>query len=283
MMYIVISLLLFLLVVEEVLHRLNRGSPILDIDMAGDSVKQTEVSGNVKLNSLLFWLRILQLVMFGFLVAVIASSTGVRLMSTPRGKLSGLLLLLQVSRILNRKIINQWAVLGAGVLLQAFLLILLLLLPGITETVSFAFPAVHGGWIMSLLSFSVLFALTVTIPFTSTFFLRMFSREGSGFYSFLPTLAYSEYWIRRLSGLTVNLSVITLLMLSYLIFSVQYPAGESIMHITVILLVTACVTLMKNQGKLYHPLAVFLVTAAWLIRIAWLILDLSAVSSGWFA
>ena len=277
---IIVFILFFLLILEEILHRLNRGPSFMNVDLAGDSVENVEQKGKSSTTKILSLLRILQLLVFALLFSFIAARAGVKVIQTSSGQLTGLVLLIQVTRILNRKVINHWAVLGAAVILQVLLLVLLLI-SGITPDNSIAVTAHEAGWVISLMSFIVLFLLSATMSFTGTFFLRLLSREGSGFYYFLPSLAYSEYWIKRLTRISANSALITLLVLMFRIVNSGYPAGISILQIVLVLFLLTATSLFRNRLKLYHPAAVFLVAAAWLFNIIWLLLDITSLSSGW--
>ncbi|MCD4702100.1 MAG: hypothetical protein K8S24_09630 [Candidatus Aegiribacteria sp.] len=279
---IIVLILILLLVLEEILHRLNRGSSFMNVDLAGDSVEQVEQKGTGRIAWLLVWLRIVQLSVFALLFAIIAALSGVTVICTSSGQLAGLALLIQVVRIMHRKVINQWAVLGVTVILQVILLTLLLI-NGITPDSSIQIAAHEAGWIVSLMSFIVLFLLSVTMPFTGTFFMRLLSREGSGFYYFMPSLAYSEYWIKRLTRISANTSLLTLLMFVFLIINYGYPAGTSILQIVLVLFLLTALSLFRSRSKLFHPAAVFLVAAAWVFNIGWLLANLSSLSSGWIA
>ncbi len=277
---IIVLILFFLLILEEILHRLNRGSSFMNVDLSGDSVELVEQKGAGRITRVLPWIRIVQLIVFALLFAVIAALSGVKVIYTSSGQLAGLVLLIQVVRILHRKVINQWAVLGVTVILQVFLLILLLI-SGITPENSIKVAVLEAGWIVSLMSFIVLFLLSVTMSFTGTFYLRLLSREGSGFYYFMPSLAYSEYWIKRLTRISANSALVTLLMFAFLIINYGYPAGTSILQIVLVLFLLTATSLFRSRLKLYHPVAVFLVFTAWVLNIGWLLANLSSLSSGW--
>ncbi len=277
---IIVLTLFFLLVLEEILHRLNRGPSFMNVDLAGDSVEQVEQKGRGRITRLLSLIRIVQLFVFALLFSFIAARSGIKVIYTSSGQLAGLVLLIQGIRILHRKVINQWAVLGAAVILQS-LLLLLLLISGITPGDSTQITAYEASWIVSLMSFTVLFLLSITMSFAGTFYLRLLSREGSGFYYFMPSLAYSEYWIKRLTRVTANSALVTLLMFVFLIINYGYPAGTSILQIVLVLFLLIAISLFRSRLKLYHPTAVFLVIAAWVFNIVWLLADLSSRSSGW--
>ena len=121
---IIVLILFFLLILEEILHRLNRGPSFMNVDLAGDSVEQVEQKGSGRITRLLSLMRIVQLFAFALLFSIIAARSGIKVIYTSSGQLAGLVLLIQGIRILHRKVINQWAVLGAAVVLQVLLLML---------------------------------------------------------------------------------------------------------------------------------------------------------------
>ncbi|MEN8208507.1 MAG: hypothetical protein ABFR50_04565 [Candidatus Fermentibacteria bacterium] len=276
---LIVFILFILLILEEILHRLNRGSSFMNVDLAGDSVEQVEKKGIGRITRILTLMRVLQLFVFALLFSVIAALSGVKVIYTSSGQLAGLALLIQVTRILHRKVINQWAVLGAAVILQVILLTLLLI-NGLTPDNSILTTVHESDWIVSLMTFIVLFLLSVSMSFTGTFFLRLFSREGSGLYYFLPSLAYSEYWIRRLTRIASNFAIATLLVFVFLIINYGYPASTSILQIALVLFLLTAISLFRSRLKLYHTSAVFLVATAWLFNIIWLLADVPSLISG---
>lgn len=277
---IAVLVLLGLLLLEEVFHRLNRGPVFMNVDLASESVENLESGHQGRLTRVLSWIRMIQLLVFGFLFVYVAANSGVRLMYTPAGQLSGLLLLTQIVRILNRKVINQWAVLGVTVVFQGVLLVLLML-TGLGAGSVLSGSELTGRWIISLVSFSVLFMLTVTVPFAITYFMRMMSREGSGLYYFMPPLIYSEYWIRRLTRVTANLAMGLMLILVYMVASWGYPVVMALAHLVTVLSLYGALSLFRDRTKLHHPLAVTLVLLAWLLRLGWLLLEASSTEHGW--
>ncbi len=279
---ILILILLILLMVEEILHRLNSGSSFKNVDLAGDSVEEVENKRTGRITGILVWLRIVELLVFGLLFAVIAARSGVKVIYTSAGQLAGLVLLIQAVRILNRKVINQWAVLGVTVILQVFLLAMLLVTGTMPED-SIQPLAHEAAWIVSLMSFVVFFLLSVTIPFIGTFYLRLLSREGTGFYYLLPSLAYSEYWIKRLTKISSNTAFAVLLLILFLFIRFEYPAGTSILQAVQVAFLLIGRFFFRNRLKLFHPAAVLLVFAAWIANVIWLMANLSSVCSGWIA
>lgn len=280
MILILILILLGLLVLEELLYRYDRGFFLAGDDTAGESVQDVEEGRRSRMTQLLSWMRMLQLFLFGVLLAIAAAYAGFRVIYTPAGQLSALLLLTQVVRILNRKVINQWAVLGATVIVQCLLLFLLLLI-GLTPGAPRALAEVPGRWLLSFTSFAVLFLLTVTVPFTGTYYMRLFAREGSAAYYLLPTLVHSEYWIKRLTGVTAWLALGALLLLAFLVAGYGYPMVPSLIHMATVLMLLPALFLFRDSSKLHHPVAVTLVLLTWTIRIGWLVLEATPAGDGW--
>ena len=276
----VILILFFLLTLEEIFHRLNRESSFTDIVFTDNLVEQTEQKGTGRFSRLLSWIRALQLLVFGLLFAVIAALSGIRVLNTAAGQIAGLLLLIQVVRILNRKVINQWSVLGITVILQVFLLILLIF-SGLSPVPSFQTDASEADWFVSIISFAVLFMLSITMPFTVSYYMRLFSREGSGLYYFLPSLAYSEYWIRRLSRMSANTALASLLMFVFLIARYGSSVEIAVLHVVLVFFLFTSRVLFRNRLKLHHPAAVFLVLFSWIIGILWVFTGFASVSSSW--
>jgi len=277
---IIVFILFFLLMLEEIFHRLNRGSSFMNVDLAGDSVEQVEQKRTGRNSRLLPGIRIVQLIVFALLFSFIAAQSGVKVICTTSGQLAGLLLLIQVVRILHRKVINQWAVLSVTVILQVLLLILLMI-KGIAPDNSIQTIAHEVSWIVPLMSFVVFFLLSVTMSFTGTFYLRLFSMEGSALYYFMPSLVYSEYWIKRLTRISATGALITLLVILFLAFSYGHSAGPSILQIVLVMFLLTAKFLFRSKSQLCHPAAVFLVASAWIFNIVWLLTDLSSLSSGW--
>ncbi|OPL17638.1 MAG: hypothetical protein AVO35_09425 [Candidatus Aegiribacteria sp. MLS_C] len=266
-----VIVLLGLLLVEELIYRLSRGKVSLSVDLAGDTVEGTEKAGG-NLLRVMSWARFVQLLVFGLLLVLAASSTGVQLLNTPAGQLSGLLLLTQVVRIVNRKIINQWSVLGMTVVLQV-LMLLLMLITGADPTVPEGSGVFPGRWMISMVSFSVFFLLTVTVPFCATYFLRLLSREDGSFFYFLPSLVYSEYWIRRLTRFTAALALALFLSLSVLVAGYGYPLLPAMMNLLTVLLLLSSLAVFRDRMMLHHTPAVALVSIAWLLRLVRLLVD----------
>lgn len=277
---ILIFVLLGMLILEELLYRLDRGFFLAGEDIAGESAQNVEEGERSGMAQLLSWMRMLQLFLFGVLFAIAAAYAGFRLIYTPAGQLSALLLLTQVVRILNRKVINKWSVLGATVIVQC-LLLFLLLLTGLVPGGPLVSSDVPGRWMLSFASFAVLFLLTVTVPFTGTYYLRLAAREGSGSYRLLPTLVYSEYWIRRLTRVTAGVALGVVLLLAFLVVGYGYPMIPSLIHMATVMLLLTALSLFRNGSKLHHPVAVTLVLLTWAARIGWLVLEASPAGDGW--
>ncbi len=278
---IIVSLIsFFLLMLEELCHRLNKSVPLVDIDLTDDSFDRLSNGNPSKITKLLVWIRIGQLLVFGVLFALIAALSGIKVLYTTPGQLAGLILLIQVVRIANRRIIRQWAVLGCAVFLQVILLILLIL-TGLTAVKVNESAFYQTDWILSSLSFIVLFMLSLSFPLVCTYFIRLFAREGSNLYYFAPPLAFSEYWIKRIIRTTVIIAFAAFLFHLSLIIQSGNQAGPAILHLVLSILLFTSVFLFRNKRRLHHPVAFALIITAWIVNISWLIAGLTTASRNW--
>lgn len=278
---IILSLIsFFLLILEELCHRLNKASFFMDIDLIEDSFDRLENGNPSRITRLLVWIRIGQLLVFGVLFALIAALSGMKVLYSTPGQLAGLILLIQVVRIANRRIIRQWAVLGSAVILQVILLILLIL-TGLTAVNAHESAFYQTDWILSSVSFLVLLMLSLSLPLVCTYFLRLFAREGSNLYYFFPSLAYSEYWIRRIIRTTVWIALATFLFHLFLIFQSGNQTGPAILHLLLTILLFTSVFLFRNRHRLHHPVAFALILVAWIVNISWLLAGFASTSRNW--
>ena len=278
---IIVSLIsFFLLILEELCHRLNKASPFMDIDLTEDSFDILENGKPSRITRLLVWIRIVQLLVFGVLFALIAALPGMKVLYTTPGQLAGLVLRIQFVRIANRRIIKQWAVLGSAMFLQVILLILLIL-TGLTAVNAHESAFYQTDWVLSSFSFIVLFMLSLSFPLVCTYFIRLFAREGSNLYYFFPPLAFSEYWIRRIIRTTVLIVLATFLFHLFLIFQSGNQAGPAILHLILTILLFTSVFLFRNKRRLHHPVAFALIMIAWIVNISWLLSGLTTASRNW--
>lgn len=278
---IIVSLIsFFLLIVEELCHRLNKAVPLMDIDLTDDSFDRMSNGNPSRITRLLVWIRIGQLLIFGLLFALIAALSGMKVLYTTLGQLAGLILLIQVVRIANRRIIKQWAVLGSAVFLQVILLILLII-TGLTAVNAHESAFYQTDWILSAFSFIVLFMLSLSFPLVCTYFIRLLAREGSNLYYFFPPLAFSEYWIRRIIRTTVLIALATFLFHLFLVFQSGNQAGPAILHLILTILLFTSVFLFRNKRRLHHPVAFALIIIAWIVNISWLLAGLTTASMNW--
>lgn len=278
---IIVSLIsFFLLIVEELCHRLNKAVPLMDINLTDDSFDRLSNGNPTRITRLLVWIRVGQLVVFGVLFALIAAFSGMKVLYTTPGQLAGLVLLIQVVRIANRRIIKQWAVLGSAVFLQIILLILLII-TGLTTVNTHESAFYQTDWVLSSFSFIVLFMLSLSFPLVCTYFIRLFAREGSNLYYFFPPLAFSEYWIRRIIRTTVWIALAAFLFHLFLVLQSGDQAGPAILHLLLTILLFTSVFLFRNKRRLHHPVAFTLIMIAWIVNISWLLAELTTASMTW--
>jgi len=270
-----------LLALEEALYRLRRGSPDRKADLAGS---WTDAPGSSigRPALIMRWVRIAQLVSFSIIFAIVATSTGFGILLTVSGQLAGLLLLLQMARILTRKVINQYAVLLAATILQALLLVLLIIV-GLNAGGQLIPSDRSMDWLMSALAFSVLFQLSVAFSFSCTYSIRCFSTESSSLYESMPPLAFSEYWTRRLVRTAACTSVLTMFLQSLLFVFTGYPIGSVILQVILVSILITALYGFRDRTKLHHPVAMTLTILAWVLSMVWVLAGYSATSAIWFA
>jgi len=270
-----------LLALEEFLYRFHRGSSYREADLAGS---WTDIpKENIGRPSLFMrWVRMAQLICFGVIFAIIATSAGFGILLTVSGQLSGLLLLLQIVRILTRKVINKYAVLYVVVFLQ-FILLLLLLVYGLDASGQLIPSDRSMDWLMSALAFTVLFQLSVAFSFSCTYIIRYFSVESSPLFFSMPPLAFSEFWSRRLVRTGACTSVLTMLLQAVLFACTGYPIGSVLLQIVLVGILIAALHEFSNRRRLHHPVAMTLTILAWLLNMVWALAGFSATSANWFA
>jgi len=271
---------LILLALEEFLYRLHRGSPNREVDLAGSWTDIPE-EGISRPALIMRWVRMAQLICFGVIFAIAATSAGFGILLTVSGQLSGLLLLLQIARILTRKVVNKYAVLFAAVILQLFLL-LLLVIYGLNAGGQLIPSDRSMDWLMSALAFTVLFQLSVAFSFSCTYIMRYFSTESSPLYYSMPPLAFSEYWSRRLVRTAAITSVLTMLLQALLFAFTGYPLGSIILQILLVGILITALHRFSDKKRLHHPTAITLTILAWLLNMVWVLAGYSATSANWF-
>ncbi len=278
---ILVPVLLLTLLLEEIIYRLSRVRSIPSVELSGNPVEERNESERGDDGKLKSWIRMVQLFLFGALIATTAAKSGVRLMYTPAGQVSSLLLLTQVARIFYRKVVNQWSVLGATVILQCLLLALMPLL-GLNDGNGAATCDFQGKWFVTLLSFSTLFMLSITIPFCCTYYGRLLAKEDSDTYYSMPPLAYSEYWVRRLTRATAVMALTTFLALAFLtLFHGLPPSPATAVHLATTVLLFSSLFLFGKRETLHHPWAITMVSAAWLLNIGAVLAAGFAPCHGW--
>lgn len=275
----VIFFMIGLLVLEMLLHMPGGDPACLNIDLESVPALEAEGPAEGACARLLLWLHALQLAGLAYLFAATAQVHNEWMLSTPDGQISALLLLLQVVRMFNTKVLNQWAVASTAALFQLLLLILQVVFgpdPG-----QFRVQASPEAILVPAASLAVLFLLGVTQPFIATYYLRLFSREGTVFYYHLPPLIFSEQWIRRLTRLSAWAALALSLLLAAFAVLGGYSPAQAMLHAAPALLLLSAVRLFENRMKLHHPVAVTLAMSAWLLRLGWLLAGPLMAGDGW--
>lgn len=269
-----------LLALEELLYRLHRGASYRESDLVGTGTDASGEEGDGRLILIMRWIRTAQLVNFGVIFAAVATSSGFDILLTVSGQLAGLVLLLQVARILTRKVIDRYSVLYTVVVLQAILLGLLLVY-GLDSSEQLVPADQSMDWLLSALSFSVLFLLSIAFSFSCTYIFRFFSTEGSPLYYFMPPLVFTEYWTKRLVRIAGWTSLLVLMLNGILFINTGYPLGPAILQV-IILVILASAIWSFSRERLRHPTAIVLTMVAWVLNMGWTLGGLTAISGSWF-
>lgn len=270
-----------LLALEEFLYRLHRGASYRESDLAGTGTDASAEGDTGRLILVMRWVRTAQLLVFGVIFAIVATSSGFDILLTISGQLAGLLLLLQVARILTRKVIDRYSVLYTVVVLQALILGLLFIY-GLDSSGQLVPADQTMDWLMSALAFSVLFLLSVAFSFSCTYIFRFFATEGSPLYYFMPPLVFTEYWTKRLVRLAAWTSLLVFVLNGVLFFQTSYPLGPATLQLAILAILTSSLWRFADRKRLRHPWAIVLTMAAWALNMAWVLGGLTAISGSWF-
>jgi hypothetical protein len=185
-MHRVLSLLIIFLFLIEVLFHLKSGK-------AGRVAQSPVDSGEIGNSFDRFdLLRLLELLCMGLLFSTSAGST-----STGQGQLTVILVGMQTARLIGRRILSRWSVLGVIQVFEMALLLSILLMPvklpqHVYQLAPVPLLALLGG---------VVFGISVSIAaaFSFSYGVRLFSGEHSHLYNAFPPLAGSEGWAYRFS------------------------------------------------------------------------------------
>jgi hypothetical protein len=270
-----------LLALEELFFKLNSQPVTGCIDPRTHSIDHEDTVRSKRVTLLLRWMRMVQLAVLAVIFAMVAASSGFVILFTTSGQLAGLILLLQLARILTRKVVDQWSVLRAVVIMQAVLLVLLAAY-GLGSAGAKVPPYRTMDWLMTSLTFFGLFLLSISVAFCSTYFMRLISREGSPIYYSLPPLAFSEYWIRRMIRAASAVTALTLFLHAPLFLLAGYPPGSMILQCSLLAVMLPSLLLFQDRKRLHHPTAVILISLGWVLNMVWTLAGFTASSGNWF-
>jgi len=273
-------LALLLLALEELFFKLNSLPVTGCIDPRTHSIDHEDTCRSRRVTLLLRWMRLAELAVLAVIFAMAAASSGFVILFTTSGQLAGLILLLQLARIITRKVVDQWTVLRAVLVIQAILLVLLAVY-GLESGGEVVPPYRSMNWLMTSLSFFSLFLLSISAAFCSTYYMRLTSREGSPFYYSLPPLSFSEYWIRRMIRAASIVTASTFLLHAVLYLIAGYPPGSVILQCVLLAALLPALLLFHNRKRLHHPRAVLLTSLAWILNMAWTLAGFTASSGSW--
>jgi len=137
-------------------------------------------------------LRLLEMLVLGLVFSTSAGNT-----ATGHGQLTVVLAGLQTARLLGRRVLSRWSVLGVIQAFELFLLLSVLIVP------LHLTPDTYPLSPLSLLSLAggMVFSIFVYIAaaFSVSYGVRLFAREHSHLYDIFPPLAGSEEWAYKFS------------------------------------------------------------------------------------
>lgn len=227
----------------------------------------TEYESRTRRNSTIQkWVRFVELVLIMTLVLRVTSTRSVDIFLTRTGQISGLLLLLQIARIMSRRVISNLAVLITATTFQFVLCIPLFFLWSIESPGRIIGNNRAISFAISFSLFLLLFFLTLCILFIVTYLIKKLSKDDSNTFNSMPPLIFSEKWTRRILPVTILLSTVSFLLpLIFLITGSCDLIDLTIPGATLFLLFTAWI-LFRNRRLLHHPAAMWLIASVWFIN-----------------
>jgi len=261
-MSIAIVVCLFLLVVEEAFHQFYRRTGLLN---TAGSVDPVDSGKQRTATSRLALIRWLQLVAMGVLFITVGDQTNSGFLVCTKGQMVAVIAAMQVFRIIGRRIISRWIVLGV---LQLQQVILLVTLP-FTKTLNSlgGIEPVHSVtlWISGLSGIVSGAVLAIAFSFSVTYLLRLWSGEKNSRFDEYPPLVYSEAWTRRLTIMALLPVFVTVAGLSILSAARHMLEPALIPAVLVLACLTVALDLFRNKRGFHHPAANILITISVLI------------------
>ncbi len=264
-MNIAVAACVLLFLVEELMHRYYKRAELLQNTADVDT---TSTSGERRAVSRLNTIRWLQLASIGLLFVTMGDMTRFGFFGCTAGQTGVVLIVMQIVRVIGRKMINRWVVLG---ILQLQQLLLLLLLPfmGMSDQLLVSEP-IHSVtlWVSGVSGVVAASVLGIAFSFCIVYLLRLFAGETSRFYGALPPLVYSESWTRRLTCIAMLPVFITVCGLSLLSVSRGEFEPTLIPSLAVLGLLTAALDSFRHRDRFHHPVANILTGIAVLVIFA---------------
>lgn len=264
-MNIAVAACVLLFLVEELMHRYYRRAGLLENTADVDSIS---TSGEKQAVSRLNTIRWLQLASIGWLFVTIDGMTRFGFFGCAAGQTGVVLIAMQIVRVIGRKMVNRWVVLG---ILQLQQLLLLLLLPfmGMPGQLLISEPVRSVMlWVSGISGVVAASVLGIAFSFCTVYLLRLCAGERSRFYGTLPPLVYSESWIRRLAGISMLPVFVTVCGLSLLSVSRGELEPALIPSLAVLGLLTAALNSFRHRDRFHHPVANILTGMAVLVIFA---------------
>ncbi len=242
-----------LIALEEILHAMGKGER-----GAYGGLESLRGDGGASWARPLRILRTVQLVSLGVLFVFITGEVGPCVLGTVPGRLAGLVMLLQLARMLNRRVVGNWSVLSSTSILQ---IVLLLVIPLTGTLRGGSCPGENWAWELGPLA--LLMMLSLSVPFMVTYAARLWSREGSSLFNDLPPLSFSESWMKRIVGASIAVAAVSAA--STVLFAVNgdIPTHVPAFQVTLLLLLLAARRLFASRARLHHPGAMLLVAVSW--------------------
>ncbi|MFO7950444.1 MAG: hypothetical protein R6U36_08765 [Candidatus Fermentibacteraceae bacterium] len=150
--------------------------------------------------------RIVQLFLTMSVFAVAANITGHRVLIDRLGQVCALIMLIQLVRMLGRRVIDRWIVLTILGAEQAVLLLVVIFLEPVTpERTELA----GLEWLGGAAAILATAALSISFAFALSFLIKLKIPERSGLFYELPPLVVAEHWVSRLSMASTWLFVVS--------------------------------------------------------------------------
>jgi hypothetical protein len=265
-MMLLIGICIFLFAVEEFLHLRYRRAGLLE---NSDEVDSTVTAGERNAVARLSMVRWFQLTAICILFATTGDMARFGFFGCGAGQVGTVLIAMQIVRVIGRRMVNRWLVLG---ILQLQQLVLLVTLPYLWIAGQGVVPADRVYpvvlWISAVSGALAASILAITFSFCVTYLLRLRLRETSRIFPKMPPLVYSESWTKRLVGMAIIPVFLTMSGLAVLSVARSRLEPALVPALLVLGLLATALELVRGHGRFHHPAANILTTLAVLVVFA---------------